>query len=264
MAFTLSRDELMTCGEQVQDLRLPSVASIYGVHGDRSRPAELLGSGTFIQHRDDIFVLTAKHVVEQSQKYANVLHDVGGNGELMVPFRNGWKGWNQEKGDLALWGCFHELLDASSVQPVPFVEPFGFTDASNDAFFIASGWPEELALAMPAAHEYRTTLHTVMGKTVALDDIPEHCFAFDCANDTRYFGMSGAAVWNLNLHRCRTAEEWTPQMSTFAGVVTRWDETEGLIIATKAELVREFLSSAIESLRTQWKQIKVNDEQKPD
>lgn len=66
--------------------------------------------------------------------------------------------------------------------------------------------------------------------------------------------MSGSAVWNLNLHRCRTAGEWTPQMSTFAGVVTRWDKEEGIIIATQAEVVKKFLSGAIERLRSQWKQ----------
>lgn len=209
MAFTLTRDELMKRGQQVQQLRLPSLASLYGVHGDRSPPAKLLGSGTFIRHHDDIFVLTAKHAVEQSQRYDYVFHDVGGDGEKMVPFREGWTGWNQGEGDLALWGCFPELFEGSRKRPVPLVEPFGYTDASYDAFFIASCWPADLELVLPAVSEYRTTLHTIMGKTVALHNIPDHCFAFNCANDIRYFGMSGSAVWNLNLHRCETAEEWT-------------------------------------------------------
>jgi len=263
MAFTLTRDELIRCGTQVQELRLPSVASLYGVHSDKLRPAELLGSGTFIQHRNDIFLLTAMHVLEQSQNYAHVFHDVGGDGENMVPFRDGWTGWNDGNGDLALWSCFREFFDESHVRPVPLVEPFGFTDASDDAFFIASGWPQDQALALPAIREYRTTLHTVMGKTVKLDNLPDHCFAFDCANDIRYYGMSGSAVWNLNLHRCRTAEEWTPQMSTFAGVVTRWDDKKGLIIATQAESVKRFLSGAIERLRMQWKHGEAGDEQEP-
>ena len=260
MVFTLTRDELMQGGQQVQELRLPSVASLYGVHSNQSNPAELLGSGTFIQHRNDIFVLTAMHVVEQSQRYAYVFHDVGGDGENMIPCRAGWTGWNQGAGDLALWGCFREGFDASRLRPVPLVQPFGFTNVRDDAFFTASGWPQDQARSLPFIREYRTTLHTVIGKTVLRNNIPDHCFAFDCANNIRYFGMSGSAVWNLNLHQCRTAGEWTPQMSTFAGVVIQWNK-EGFIIATQAEIVKKFLSGAIEQLRSQWKQGETSDEQ---
>ncbi len=253
MAFILTQEELVQCGQQVQALRLPSVASLYGVYRDQLRPAELLGSGTFVQHRDDIYVLTAMHVVEKSKTYAHILHDVGGDGENMIPCKAGWTGWGDQAGDLALWGCFREAFDKSRLRPIPLVEPFGITDACDGAFFIASGWPQDLALSLPAVREYRTTLHTVMGKRVSRKNIPDHCFAFDCANNIRYYGMSGSAVWNLNLHRCRTAGEWTPQMSTFAGVVILWDE-EGFIIATQAEIVKRFLPGAIEQLRTQWKQ----------
>lgn len=263
MAFTLTRNELVRCGQQVQELRLQSVASLYGVDRCQSRPAQLLGSGTFVRHHDDIFVLTAMHVVENSKQYAYVFHDVGGDGESMIPFRAGWTGWSHETGDLALWGCFHQAFDKSSLRPMPLVEPFGITDACDDAFFIASGWPEEQALSLPAIREYRTTLHTVMGKMAPRKNIPDHCFAFDCANDISYRGMSGSAVWNLNLHRCRVAREWTPQMSSFAGVVIQWD-TEGFIIATQAEIVKRFLPGAIKQLRTQWKQGMANDDQGQD
>ncbi len=253
MAYKLTRDELIRRGQRVQELRFPSVASLYGVHKDKTRPAKSLGTGTFIRHRGDVFVLTAMHVVENSQKYAYVLHDVGGDGEHMVPFRLGWTGRKQAEGDLALWGCFAEFFETSNRKPMPLVEPFGHTDASDDAFFIATGWPADQAVALPHVREYRTTLHTVMGKTVVGDDIPAQSFAFNCANNIRYFGMSGSAVWNLNLHRCTNAEDWTPQMSTFAGVATRWDKDNGLIIATRAEVVKDFLSGAIERLRNQWK-----------
>lgn len=253
MPFALSRSQLIQCGERVRDLRLPNVASLYGVHQDHTRAAEFLGTGTFVQHRDDVFVLTAMHVVRESQKYAHVFHDVGGDGENMVPFRSGWTGWKEVSTDLALWGCFRELFETSSLRPLPLIEPFGVTDANKDAFFVASGWPGDLEFPLPHVREYRTTLHTVMGKTVMRNEIPKQSFAFDCANDIRYFGMSGSAVWNLNLHRCTTLKDWTPNMSTFAGVVIRWNEDEGLIIATRAEIVKSFLSGAIERLRTQWK-----------
>ncbi len=265
MAFTLTPDEVIQCGQQVRELRLPSVASLYGVHKDKLRPAKLLGSGTFIQHRDDIFILTAMHVVKESQRYAHVLHDVGGDGENMIPCRDGWTGWDEGTGDLALWGCFREGFDGSSLRPVPLVEPFGSTDASDDALFIASGYPEDQSLSLPFIREYRTRLHTAMGKTVSRNGIPDHCFAFECANNIRYAGMSGSGVWNLNLHRCRTAGEWTPQMSTFGGVAIQWN-TQGFIIATQAEIVKRFLSGAsgaIERLRTQWKQDEANDAQEP-
>lgn len=253
MAYKLTRDELIRRGQRVQELRFPSVASLYGVHKDKTRPAKLLGTGTFIRHRQDVFVLTAMHVVENSRKYAHVLHDVGGDEELMVPCRSGWTGWKQATEDLALWGCFPEFFETSKRQPLPFVEPFGHTDASDDAFFIASGWPADQAVAFPYLRRYGTKLHTVMGKTVVRDDMPTEYFAFDCANNIRYYGMSGSAVWNLNLHRCTSAEDWTPQRSTFAGVATRWDKDNGLIIAARAEKVKEFLSGAIEQLRNQWK-----------
>lgn len=249
MLFALSRSQLIQRGERVRAFRLPNVASLYGVHQDRARPAELLGTGTFVQHRDDVFVLTAMHVVKESKKYAYVFHDLGGDGENMIPCRSGWTGLEGESGDLALWGCFPEPFKASGPRPLPFVEPFGVTDASEDAFFIASGWPEALATPFPYLRKYLTKLHTIMGKAIVHDDIPARSFAFTCANDIPYFGMSGSAVWNLNLHLCKNAEDWTPQMSTFAGVVVGWMKEKGLIIATRAEVVKDFLSGAIERLR---------------
>jgi len=49
-------------------------------------------------------------------------------------------------------------------------------------------------------------------------------------------------------------------MSTFAGVVIQWNK-EGFIIATQAEIVKKFLSLAIEQLPSQWKQGETSDEQ---
>lgn len=258
MAFKLSREELMKCGEMVRELHLPSVASLYGVFKDRLKPAKLSGSGTFVQHRDDIFVLTAIHVVVMSKKFDYVFHDIGGNGENMFPFRGNWTGWKEKDGDLALWGCFSENFSNSIIQPLQLVEPFGSTNINNDSFYITTGFPEELSSSLPFMGEYRTTFHTVMGKNVTLKDLPKHCFSFDCANDIKYFGMSGSAVWSLNFHQCRTAGEWKPSMSTFAGVTIRW-EPKGNIIATKAETVKRFLSNGIERLRISWKQGATNE-----
>lgn len=253
MPYTLTRDELIERGRRVEELRSPSIASLYGVHEDKTRPADLLGTGIYVQHREDVFLLTAMHVVKNAQKYEYIFHDIGGNGEQMFPLRAGWTGWDEDSGDLALWGCFAELFSTSGLRPFPLVEPIGVADCCNEAFFIASGWPGDQALTIPHAREYRTVLHTVMGKAVLRSDLPAHSFAFDCANSIRYYGMNGSAVWNLNLHRCADATVWTPEMSTFAGVVTQWDKDNGLIIATRAECVKRFIAGAIEHLRTQWR-----------
>ena len=252
MPYKLTRDEVISRGQRVQELRQPSVASLYGVYDAKRGHAELLGTGIYFQHREDVFLLTAMHVVKNSEKYEYVFHDVGGNGEKMFPLRSNWTGWNEGSGDLALWGCFAEVFTASELRPLPLVEPFGVTDDRNDAVFIASGWPGDQATALPYAREYLTRLHSVMGKTVLCSELDCHSFAFNCANDIRYHGMSGSAVWNLNLHRCEDANQWTPEMSSFAGVVTRWDQKNALIIATRAETVKRFLSAAIEPLRNQW------------
>jgi len=227
------------------------------------RPAELLGSGIYVQHREDIFLLTAMHVVKDSHNYAYVFHDVGGNGEPMCPTREGWTGWDEGTGDLALWGCFAELFSESELRPFPLLEPFGATDDHNDAFFVASGWPGDQTMAIPHAREYRSTLHTVMGKTVQRSGLDAYSFAFDCANDIRYYGMSGSPVWNLNLHRCVDANEWTPEMSSFAGIVTQWDKSNGLIIATRAESVKRFIGGAIERLRSQWRMTETDRQDTP-
>lgn len=258
MAYKLTRDEMIKRGKQVEKLRFPTVASLYGIQNDPTRPAELLGTGTYIQHRKDVFVLTAMHVVKNSQKYKYVFHDGGGQGEKMVPCRSGWTGTNNASEDLALWGCFPELFETSNKRPLLLVKPFGVTDSSDDAFFIASGWPAEQAISLHHIREYRTALHTIMGKAVDVGNIPARSFAFNCANNINYSGMSGSPVWNLKFHRCSTAEDWTPQMSTFAGVVTRWDKASGLIFATRAEAVKAFLSVAIERLRNQWKEKSTN------
>ena len=252
MASNTSADEIKRYGKQVRDLRYPAIAAVYGIRADKTLPAELLGTGTFIQHRDDYFVLTAKHVVENSRDYAHVFHGVGGVGAKMVPFRSGWTGFGHDDGDLALWGCFAECIEKSTIQPVPIVEPFGTTDDCKGAVFIVSGWPGEKALSLHHLREYRTSLHSSMGRTLRCDGIPPECFAFSCVNDISYEGMSGSAVWNMNFHRCQSAKDWTPQLSTFAGLLTHWDRDNALLLATRAEMVRRFLNGAIERLRKQW------------
>jgi len=251
MIFDLTSDEIIQRGKLVRELRSPSVASLYGVFKDRSKPADLLGSGTFVQHRDDIFVLTARHVLNDYKKYDYVFHDIGGDGELMYPFKGNWIGWSECKGDLALWGCFGELFDSSKIHPMPLIEPFGSTNEHEDAVFLTSGYPDEKALSLPFAGEYRTALHTAMGKAATLGSNPDHSFSFYCANDIKYFGMSGSGVWNLNLHKCESIADWSPELSTFSGVLIQWVQN-GHLIATKAEVVKKFLSGSIEQLRSQW------------
>lgn len=115
-------------------------------------------------------------------------------------------------------------------------------------------------MSLPFLREYRGSIHTIMGQAInpvnVVDsfDLDIH-FGFNCAGDIKYFGMSGSQVWNLNLHLAAKAEDWRPDWATFAGVVQRWIPSKNCIIATRAEIVKEFLSDAIARLRDQWVQI---------
>ena len=59
-------------------------------------------------------------------------------------------------------------------------------------------------------------------------------------------GLSGSPVWDTNFRRCMLEErQWPPQESRVTGIVVRWSEATGHLIAVRAEYLREFLLNAL-------------------
>lgn len=106
-------------------------------------------------------------------------------------------------------------------------------------------------IPLPVLRQYQTKLHSVAGQVYVQNpvELPAHSFAFDCPPLSDFGGMSGSAVWNLNLHRVGQVEAWNPAMSEFAGVVTQADKVKGgFIVATGGNAVRNFLPRAFSTI----------------
>ena len=233
------REEILARAGEAVELVSRSVAAIYGV---RRRKHDFLGSGTYVRHRKNIYVITAKHVVDRSGSYETVCSDIGGSGERLVPLKSGWTGFREEDGDIALWQCFDEVLEKSDRIPIPLIESFGSPDAHRGTLLMATGYPATRAVSMPFMRVEQLSLHVPVGCAVDGPGLSEFAFAFTCLNDIEYHGMSGSPVWNLNLDSEEDLEGWKPEETTFAGVLTRWDKPSGTLFATKAEALKGFLS----------------------
>jgi hypothetical protein len=61
------------------------------------------------------------------------------------------------------------------------------------------------------------------------------------------FGLSGSPVWRIGAAG-RSIKDWTPEWGQLVGVVTRWDEQERVLVATKATKILEL--ATIESATT--------------
>lgn len=241
----------LKCAEQVKSHRLRSVAALYKVQQD-FRSARLIGTGTYIRHRGQIFILTALHVMDTANDSSwKVMHGAAASAGDGVPLQMEpcpvWVGSNPDF-DLAVVACVSKIA-GRTVQPLEIDEFTDFKTPTETEVIFACGWPGVIATPLPFIAEYRTQLLSVIGQVQNEDGIPDQSFTFGCPEFTDYSGMSGSAAWNLNVHLLAQDELWKPEMSELAGIVTQWNFAKGYLIATGAKALNTFLMRAFEKIR---------------
>ena len=147
----ITQEIFLRCVEQVQQFRLGSIASIYRVPVGTLQPAELIGTGTYIQRNGELFILTALHVLTMANDERwGVRHGAAAAAvatdqprpPIQMETCLRWVGSN-ESFDLAVAACVSEKT-ASVIRPIDLAETtFRSPEKLNGV--VASGWPQILS-----------------------------------------------------------------------------------------------------------------------
>lgn len=245
--------------EQVKVHRLGAIAALYGVHQEHNRAAQLLGTGTYVKQNDEIYILTARHVMMNGEEnFWGVMHGAAANAmegdRVQMEPCPAWNATN-ESFDLAVVACLTEK-SIGKIRPIEIADSISPSIPINDTAVLACGWPKLMAFPEPFLWQYHTRLHSTSGLVHSRASVKSHSFAFDCAELEDYEGMSGAAVWNLTQDSDSKPAAWTPSMSQLVGIVTRWSQTESYLVATGAKAITTYLPQGINAARESFARVK--------
>jgi hypothetical protein len=216
---------------------------------------EVEGSGTFVELRRTPYILTNEHVARARMVYP-LAHFVG-NGEraarIVHPFQ-----CITEPTDIAIARIDREVLAMGTKRPVPAarIDP-SFQPADGEILFM-HGFP---GVQSHFSATYQGLLTRTFPYAVDVGPLPPgfdpdvyfalsyppygnvKTFEGDVTDLPDPAGLSGTVVWDTKF--VSTGAGWTPGHAKVAGVVFAWNQPNHCLIATKIEIVRQFLINAL-------------------
>jgi hypothetical protein len=234
----------------------PALAAIYGVISEQR--GELVGSGTFVRLHGNPYLLTAAHVILENTRYDFLAHTTSYGAKpapIIHPFQvipppidlaiarveeNVVTGhritpWNVDAMDTNSSGIERDILfvhgyPGDKSKWVPIVRggvhstslPFWTSDGDSDWGQFDS--TKHAAIMYPKGGWFDRG-----GKPIPMP-LPD--------------GLSGSALWQT-ARSGSSREKWSPTLSRIVGVIHRWDMKSESLIATRIEVVRDFLLDAV-------------------
>ena len=235
----------------------PSLTPIYG--SIDTATGELIGSGTFLNLRGNTYLLTAGHIAQKSKEYTGLAHSLP-NAYRRAYITHPYHTLNDHL-DLCLVRIDEHNLRGTDIVPLSSSRiSRTSSNIHNDILFI-HGYPED------RDKFFRFFTHPISksipyGTIVAksgydwFDDKIHFALGYPAGNLTDEkttqpgpvipCGLDGTAVWSTNLYTLGTS--WKYDAAEIVGIVHHWDERAQSLIATRIEVVRDFL---IRSLRSE-------------
>lgn len=243
--------------ERMREYAYPYIASI-------SREAELnvgdhVGTGLYLRIRDERYLLTNEHVARAIREtpLAHQLLEGEGATRVMNPFLVARHPYDMAltRIESAAWS------DQKNVRRALNVSHVGSKHAPEDCdFLFMLGYSGQRSYFSPTFEMLinRGTPYLTQEAKDRPDDLPEMFFAIPYrpelarsldpkgANLPNPHGFSGSPVWDTNFQRCAlSGRRWSPEESRVTGIIIRWLEATGHLIAVRAEFVAEFLVYAL-------------------
>jgi len=241
---------------QMKTYTKPALAAVYGVVSESF--GVLIGSGTFLRLCGKSYLLTAEHVVDEGKKYATITH-TSSSGSKPVQFKHGFR-LAKPPIDLALARIDEDVVQEHGIVPWG-VEALGLSagNIERDVMFV-HGYPGEKSRWVPIVKGgiYSTSMpfwtsdcvsnwnQFDEGKHLAIMYPKDGWF-----DETKKpipmplpFCMSGSAVWQTN-RRDSTGAAWSSEQARIVGLVHLWNEPAESLIATRVEVIRDFLLDAL-------------------
>ena len=246
---------LVDVGKRMKQFTFPYLAQIFEVQTEKR--GRYLGSGTYLQVRNEAYLLTAGHVPSESStgSWAYSL----GDGMPPIVIRNPWQCVSLPT-DLALVRLDATHFSAGHRAQLLDTDVFDATadDLDGDILFL-HGWPGQLSkelwsLAQGIASK-TFPYTTVVGKSSRDWFDPTIHFAVDFRGEGQIDesknsadvpdlkGVSGSAIWRTNWKRHR--EHWEPHHARVVGVAFDWDQTGHAITCTRIERICDFVNLSL-------------------
>lgn len=236
----------------------PSLTPIYG--SIDSATGELIGSGTFLNLCGNTYLLTAGHIAQKSKEYFGLAHSLS-NAFRQVYITHPYHTLNDHI-DLCLVKIDGQNLRGTDIVPLASSKlSRTSSNIHNDILFI-HGYPEDWGKIIRFFnHPVSKSIPygTIIGKSGYdwFDDKIHFALGYPAGNLTVEKtaqpmpviprGLGGTAVWSTNLSTLGTS--WKYDAAEIVGIVHHWDERAQSLIATRIEVVRDFL---IRSLRSEF------------
>jgi len=264
--LTITRAQLA----QLKEYSGQCIARIVGcTSGDAG---EVIGTGTFIDVRNTIYLLTAQHVSAQrfatnahgDRLYDGLAHD-GGPDDEMFRIRNPTLGYGFPR-DIAIARLHSEDLGAPTLIPMQWDRIPKFAGNLEKDIFFVHGYPGRKSRFVRAwggiASEsfpwvateepcncswFDPKIHIAIGYPVQGQDERGHLIDLPHPE-----GLSGSALWKTNI--ASKGSNWEPEDSKIVGIIIQWDQDSQTLIATRIEYVQTLVLHVIqrESAYFRW------------
>lgn len=249
---------LLDVVNQMATYTQPSLAAIYG--SIDSNTGELVGSGTFLKLRGLPYLLTAGHIALKSEEYIGLAHsrsDAFAPSYITYPYHI-----RNDHIDICLVRVEVSTLQNTAIVPLASLKLSHTSADINDDVLFIHGYPGERS-------KFFKFVDGVASKSLPYGTVTSKS-QYDWFDDRVHFaldytanslideklsqtalviphGLSGSAVWKTNQHNLGSS--WNPDAAEIVGVVHHWDQNAQSLVATRIEVVRDFL---IQSLRGEF------------
>jgi len=220
---------------------------------------EHLGSGLYLDLRGETYILTNEHVARaiNETSLAHQLLQGEGATRVMNPVQVA-----QHPYDMALTRIEWEVwLDKKNVRLALNASRIASRHAPEESdFLFMLGYSGQRSYFSPSFDTLVTkgTPYLTQESKTPPEGLSNMCFAIPYLPELAKslsprgaglpdpHGFSGTPVWDTNFRRCMLNEQqWAPEESRVTGIIIRWSEVTGHLIAVRVEFIREFLLYAL-------------------
>ena len=242
---------MMACFDAMKRFTEPGITALYDVIDERT--GQLAASGTFIANRSERYILSAGHALWEATKHNGLAHSTKNEAKprfIANPMK--LAGHPYDLGIVrldsdALDDTEHVAVDSSKLavtsegveSDLLFIHGYPGKTSRHVALLetvFATSLPYGAATSSSQYPWFDPKLH------IALDFSPRG-MVDEHGRDANFIdphGLSGSALWKTN-RAGKTEAEWSPADARIVGVIFAWDEKANSLIATRIEVVRDFI-----------------------
>lgn len=237
----------------MKDYSSSCLVGIYGVVNNDE--GILVGTGTYIKLQKKLYIITARHVLEECDKYKNVaILQSNGKPPLLL---EGKQYRSDPPLDIGLCEVNENMVNLEYVKPVDLQNIADSSGSIENEVLFIHGFPGQYSHFTAFFERAIITESFPYGSEIGkhsyewFKDAKHFAFAYPsdgnfAENNERKDlpnppGLSGSAIWAL--YQGKWLDKWTPDKAKIIGIAYMWDQHAQSLIAIRVEEIRKYLVS---------------------